>query len=123
MLESKDIQQGTSPEVFMLPAHISAGPHAVETYPPSHLLIAESRRAWARAQPVPETAIYARRPTFGDVMTVALFREYVESGMFIDYDGCGHPMKDGLEAPEVSVSPTAVCLIPLDATHICWYNR
>lgn len=33
-------------------------------------------------------------PDFGDVISVADFRDACKAGMFIDYDGFGHPMKN-----------------------------
>jgi hypothetical protein len=61
-------------------------------------------------------------PEYADVMTVEDFRQSVRSGAFIDYDGFGHPVRDGLEA-RISVRPSTVASIPKDATHIAWYNR
>jgi hypothetical protein len=59
---------------------------------------------------------------FGDLMTVEEFREAVKHGSFIDYDGSGHPMKDG-KMSRFDVYPSEVDEIPKDATHILWFNR
>ena len=58
-----------------------------------------------------------------DVYTVAEFRQFCEQGHFIDYDGFGHPVRDGKLNPSVTVKPSRVSEIPADATHVVWYNR
>lgn len=58
-----------------------------------------------------------------DVYTVEEFKECCSSKLFIDYDGWGHPVKDGLADPEIDVKPSRVHEIPEDATHVVWYNR
>lgn len=58
-----------------------------------------------------------------DVYTVAEFIECCEVNAFIDYDGFGHPVKDGFADPKVFVSPSKRNEIPKDATHIVWYNK
>lgn len=59
-----------------------------------------------------------------DVYTIEEFREYCESGGFVDYDGYGHPVKDEMCDPDIFVSPSSYAKdIPADATHIVWYNR
>ena len=58
-----------------------------------------------------------------DVMTVEDFRENVESGGFIDYDGWGYPVRDGKADYSITVQPSRVNQIPDDATHILWLNR
>lgn len=74
-----------------------------------------------RARPL-DTTVYGGAPGIGDVMTVEAWREACEDGMFIDYDGYGSPMKDGKVA-RMTISPSCRHLVPLDATHIEWYNR
>lgn len=67
--------------------------------------------------------VYDKQPeTFGDIMTVAEFREFVKEGGVTDYDGGGCPMKDGLMAT-LMITPSTIDKIPPDATHIQWYNR
>jgi hypothetical protein len=58
-----------------------------------------------------------------NLFTVEEFRDDVEDGGFIDYDGSGHPVKDGMMCATFCVLPSEVHLIPEDATHIQWYNR
>ncbi len=58
-----------------------------------------------------------------DVYTIEEFRQLVESRVFIDYDGFGYPVRDGLADPNIWVKPSRVNEIPADATHIVWYNR
>ena len=83
----------------------------------------------------PTTANYVRKfsPDEGDLMTVEEYLEAVECGAFIDYDGMGEAVRDGL-AGEYPVCPETgwpdwikpsqgVEAIPEDATHILWFNR
>lgn len=58
-----------------------------------------------------------------DVYTVDEFRALCKSGMFIDYDGHGYPVKDRLAAKDLFITPSKLHEIPGDATHIVWYNR
>ena len=59
-----------------------------------------------------------------DVYTIDEFIESVHNRSFVDYDGFGHPVKDGMEDRGVCIYPsTASVSIPSDATHIVWYNR
>ncbi|KAB1068750.1 hypothetical protein [Methylobacterium planeticum] len=57
------------------------------------------------------------------VMTVEEYLDSVECGAFIDYDGFGHPVRDGKHC-NVEVKPSdGRDGIPPDATHIVWFNR
>lgn len=59
-----------------------------------------------------------------DLMTVDEYIDCVDQGGFIDYDGCGYPVKDGLMDESIIIYPSDHRLkIPKDATHICWFNR
>lgn len=58
-----------------------------------------------------------------DVYTVSEFKKHCENGSFIDYDGFGHPVKDGKSDSSIWVKPSRVNEIPADATHIVWFNR
>jgi len=58
-----------------------------------------------------------------DVYTVEEFKDYCECGAFIDYDGFGYPVKDGMADTDIEVYPSICKDIPKDATHIVWYNR
>lgn len=75
-------------------------------------------------------AIYEKRldEDNGDVMTIEEFKGMVACGGITDYDGHGHPMKDGLEDHGWYLYPSNVDPedgdgIPEDATHIAWYNK
>lgn len=59
-----------------------------------------------------------------DVYTVKEFRGQVESGGFIDYDGFGYPVKDGFANESITIKPSTLEEdLPIDATHIVWFNR
>ena len=58
-----------------------------------------------------------------DVYTIEEFKEYCDTGAFIDYDGFGYPVKDKLSDPSIFIKPSRLDLIPKDATHIIWFNR
>lgn len=58
-----------------------------------------------------------------EVIPVAKFCAWCESGGLIDYDGSGHPVKNGKMAGSVAIRPSRLDLIPRDATHIAWFNR
>jgi hypothetical protein len=62
-------------------------------------------------------------PDYGDLMTVDDFKEACGVGAFIDYDGYGHPVKDGKMSREVDVLPSKRDKIPKDATHVMWFNK
>lgn len=67
---------------------------------------------------------YTEKPNRKDhIMTWESFFECCKDGMFIDYDGFGHPMKDGLIDPNVIIKPSTRNSMPTDATHIVWYNK
>ncbi len=62
-------------------------------------------------------------PTYGDLMTVEDFMECVSCGLFIDYDGSGHPVKNG-RMSKLNIYPSQCPgVIPEDATHIMWFNK
>lgn len=60
---------------------------------------------------------------FGLVLTVKDFLEEVECGMYIDYDGSGFPVKEGLVDISLNVYPSEIEKIPTDADHIVWFNK
>ena len=71
----------------------------------------------------PATAEYTDELSkFGDLMTVAKFRDSVDCGGLIDYDGYGYPVRDG-KMSRTNIYPSEQHMIPLDATHIMWYNK
>ncbi len=61
-------------------------------------------------------------PNCGKVMTVGEYRENVDCGGFIDYDGFGYPMKDGKSAKH-PLYPSEINKLPTDATHVVWFNK
>jgi hypothetical protein len=71
-----------------------------------------------------QTGMYGTDPLDkDDVYTIAEFKEFCEEKLFIDYDGFGHPAKGDLADTSIIIKPSALNLIPEDATHIVWYNR
>jgi hypothetical protein len=75
---------------------------------------------------IEEYIMYSEKVNFpgeDDVYTVEEFKEMCECGGFIDYDGFGYPVKDSLADENITVFPSKLNKIPLDATHIVWYNR
>jgi len=58
-----------------------------------------------------------------DVYTVEEFLAHVQGGSFIDYDGHGRPVKDGMADENIVIKPSRVHEIPKDATHVVWFNR
>lgn len=61
-------------------------------------------------------------PDYGDVMDVQLYKESVSSGLFVDSDGHGRPVKDGLVG-NMTLCPSQVDFLPEDATHVVWFNK
>lgn len=69
---------------------------------------------------------YVRKiPDYGDLMMVDEFIECCKDGTFIDYDGHGAPVRDGMVTKGMNhwVYPSEHHKIPSDATHIIWFNR
>lgn len=58
-----------------------------------------------------------------DIYTTDEFRACCKQGLFIDFDGSGHPVRDNLADLNIVVKPSRLENIPPDATHIVWYNR
>jgi hypothetical protein len=63
-------------------------------------------------------------PDYGDVMSLASFIENVKSGGFIDYDGSGEYIKDGMMSG-ITINPSDVKYgsIRKDFDTIVWFNR
>ncbi len=59
---------------------------------------------------------------YGDLLSVDEFLDMAESGALIDYDGFGHPVRDGFVDEGWYVQPEAMN-VPEDATHVLWFNR
>lgn len=54
--------------------------------------------------------------------------EHCRSGSFIDYDGDGLPVRDGMADRKWTLTPSVVrkfgrSAMPDDATHVIWFNR
>jgi hypothetical protein len=65
-------------------------------------------------------------PDYGDHMTWEHFKECVDSGGFIDYDGYGD-LATADQCSNVTISPSKLSdgkwKRPEWATHVVWYNR
>jgi hypothetical protein len=61
-------------------------------------------------------------PSYGDLIAVAEFRDFVAEDIFTDYDGVGHASNGEMMARE-AIYPSTISQIPEDATHIVWFNR
>ena len=61
-------------------------------------------------------------PSYGDLITVGEFLVDVRERNFTDWDGSGHPVKNGKMAA-IDIYPSKVNDIPADATHIIWFNK
>lgn len=62
-------------------------------------------------------------PKYGHLIPVDEFKEDVENQCFLDFDGSGQCVKDGLMCRKCTIKPSRVNEIPEDATHIMWYNE
>lgn len=62
-------------------------------------------------------------PEYGDVFTVEEFKNACACRAFVDYDGHGHPAKDGRMDRFIFVKPSRLFRIPKDSTHIVWFNK
>lgn len=67
---------------------------------------------------------YSELPDFGDVMSLEDFIDNVKSGGFIDYDGSGNYVKDGMES-DITIYPSDYDFgaIRTDFDTIIWYNK
>lgn len=63
-------------------------------------------------------------PEWNCHMTIGEWKECVEGGGFIDYDGYGD-LATETECSNIEISPSQAFKyeIPDWATHICWYNK
>lgn len=74
---------------------------------------------------------YDKVPNYGDVFTKQVFIGHCKSGMFVDYDGDGHPAIIPRKSPfayggmnsRIVVKPSRVAQIPEEATHVVWFNK
>ncbi len=58
-----------------------------------------------------------------DIQSIKEFKEACAMGSFIDSDGFGYPVKDGMANPSICITPSELHKIPENATHILWYNQ
>lgn len=85
-------------------------------------LIYEIMRLRARVKAI-KTGIYTEPlPNYGDLITVKDWLQSVANNYFIDYDGSGHPVKDGKMSKQ-NIYPSIADELPEDATHVMWFNR
>jgi len=69
-------------------------------------------------------ANYTEKPKYRDhIMTWEDFFECCKNRIFIDYDGYAHPMKDNFIDSDIIIKPSTRNKIPIDATHVVWYNK
>lgn len=67
---------------------------------------------------------YTEKPrTYGDIIEVSEFRQAVKDRSFIDYDGFGYPMRDGMMDSSIRIYPSEIDKLPEDATHVQWFNK
>lgn len=68
--------------------------------------------------------VYSDIPDYGSVMSLKEFLDYVDEGMFIDYDGSGNYVKDG-KMSDIDIYPSDVNrgVIRKDFDTIIWFNR
>ena len=66
-------------------------------------------------------------PDWCDIIPIKEWKQAVEYGMFTDYDGNGHWVKDGKMTDgwgDNVCSITAIDLAIKDGiTHVCWFNK
>lgn len=58
-------------------------------------------------------------PEYADVYTIDAFNQAVKEGSFGNYDGSGYWVKDG----RMSRDDEFFSSLPLDATHVAWFNK
>lgn len=59
-----------------------------------------------------------------DIIPIDVFKDCVETGFFIDYDGHGQAYDvDKKVSYGPIIRPSTVHLIPDTVTHIDWYNK
>ena len=68
--------------------------------------------------------VFTELSTYGHVMTLTEFIESVKTGGFIDYDGFGLYVRDGLES-DITILPSDVYsnMVRNDFDTIFWFNR
>lgn len=70
-------------------------------------------------------------PDFGDMIKVDEFKDNVDCGGFIDYDGYGYYVSDGYAWKKPKVYPSEIIdnnnfineCKEQGITHVCWFNK
>ena len=62
-------------------------------------------------------------PDYGSLMKVREFLADCSDKMLTDYDGHGHPVQNGKMMGKLVIKPSNRHQIPVDATHIMWFNK
>ena len=64
-------------------------------------------------------------PDFGDLFTIADFRQCVDIGLFIDEDGSGYYSDGVLYGDKDVAKPSEIGngIINPSATHVIWFNK
>jgi hypothetical protein len=71
-----------------------------------------------------KTPTFKPLPDYGNVMSLTEFIKCVKSGGFIDYDGFGNYVKDGMITNiEIYPSDVAAGTVRKDFNTIIWFNR
>jgi hypothetical protein len=79
--------------------------------------------AYTRAVQFSQVNTFGNSGDEDDVYTVQGFRRIVQAGGFVDSDGFGYPVRDGLADTDRVIKPSKISRLPPDATHVVWYNR
>jgi len=58
----------------------------------------------------------------GDLVSLTRYKQAVKEGFLTDYDGHGHPVKDGMLHGSKNIRPSTQ-RFPKGTTHILWYNK
>lgn len=67
---------------------------------------------------------YSKLPDYGNVMSLKEFKECCKEGYFIDYDGSGNYVKDGMMS-NITILPSDVTEnnVRTDFDTIIWFNK
>ena len=119
LLKEYDELHGSYPESYYEGQAVAEFLHVKLGREPGELVRDEDLPDWFE-----NNVEYSAEPyNMGDMLTVEEFVEMAKSAGLINYDGFGHPVKDGKLCPTIEIRPSRYWEIPEDATHIQWYNR
>lgn len=82
-------------------------------------VVCACNRVWQQDQPAYDQAL----DTIGTIFTVEQWKQDVEQGLLVDYDGWGYPVKGDRVAKLKAFHPTEAAMLPADATHVLWFSR